>query len=60
MQGVNKKTGKSPKNLKLVTDEAAATGATTDDNSDRNTVHERSVVDKASSCEPVSSDPLDH
>lgn len=57
MQGANKKTGKLPKKLKLVTDEAAAAEANTNENSDNNTVYKRSIVDKTSSCEPVGDDP---
>jgi hypothetical protein len=50
MQGANKR-------LKLVTDEADAGEVSTNENSDNDAVHERSVVDKTSSCEPVGDDP---
>jgi hypothetical protein len=57
MQGANKRTGNLPKRLKVVTDEVDAGKASTNENSDNDTVHERSVVDKTSSCEPVGDDP---
>lgn len=57
MQGANKKGGKLPKKLKLVADEAITTEANTDEDSDHDTVHERSVVDTTSSCKPVRDDP---
>jgi hypothetical protein len=53
MQGANKKTGKSPKKLKLVTDEAAAVDANANENSDHNIAHERSIINNTSSCEPA-------
>jgi hypothetical protein len=56
MQGANKRTGKLPKRLKLVPDEAGAAEASTNENSDNDTVHKRSVVDKTSSYEPVEDD----
>ncbi|KFZ19152.1 hypothetical protein V502_03807, partial [Pseudogymnoascus sp. VKM F-4520 (FW-2644)] len=57
MQGANKKGGKLSKKLKLVADEATATKANTDENSDHDSVHARSVVDTTLSCEPVRDDP---
>lgn len=45
MQGANKEGGKPSKKLKLVADEVTATKANTDENSDHDSVHERSVVD---------------
>jgi hypothetical protein len=53
MQGANKKTGKLPKKLKLTPNEAATAETNTDENSDHDTVHERSLVDKSSSCDPT-------
>jgi hypothetical protein len=58
MHGANKRTGNLPKRLKLVTDEVDAGKASTNESSDNDTVHERSVVDKTSSCEPVGDDPI--
>jgi hypothetical protein len=55
MQGAN--SDKLPKKLKLVTGEAAAPEANTDENFDHDAVHERSVVDKTPSCELVRDDP---
>jgi hypothetical protein len=57
MQGANKKDGKLSKKLKLVADEATATIANTDENSDHDSAHARSVVDTTLSCEPVRDDP---
>ncbi|OBT44249.1 hypothetical protein VE00_05409 [Pseudogymnoascus sp. WSF 3629] len=57
MQGANKKGGKLSKKLKLVANEAAAIKSNTDENSDHGSVHERSVVDTTSSCEPARDDP---
>jgi hypothetical protein len=57
MQGANKKGGNLSKKLKLVADEATATKANIDENSDHDSVYERSVVDTTSSGKPVRDDP---
>jgi hypothetical protein len=57
MQDANKKTGKLPKKLKLITSETAIAKADTNKNSNHDIIYERSVVDKTSSCEPVRDDP---
>ena len=57
MQGANKKPSKLLKKLKLVTNKAAAAEANTDENSDHGTVHERPVVKKTLSCEPIRNNP---
>lgn len=46
-----------PKKLKLVADEAIATEANTDEDSDHDTVYKRSVVDTTSSCKPARDRP---
>jgi hypothetical protein len=57
MQGANKKTGKLLKKMKLVASVAAAAEANTNESPDNDNIHERSIVDKTSSCEPVGDSP---
>jgi hypothetical protein len=56
MQGTNKKCWKLSKKPKLMTDEGAAAEVNTDENFNYDTFHERPVVDKTSTCEPVGDD----
>jgi hypothetical protein len=57
MQGANKKGSKLFKKLKLVANEATTTKANTNDNSNHDSIYERSVINTTSSCKPVRDDP---